>query len=411
MKRLLIFMVILVGAGGLIFWLLENTQGSMLVSTQHLVVEFSLSTALLVALMSLATIGLLYFLLRLLLTPGWRMLVGRKQRRLDRWTQKNLQGRIALAEGRWDIAQQYLLDSADKLDPPTELLSYLAAAVAAAEQGNAEDALATLRRAENSSVGDELTIGVARARLLVEQSRYQEAQEQLLGLHGTNVKQPYVLILLAKTYRALGQWDKLEQLLPDLQRNNGIDKSALADWQGVIRRGQLQHFGQPEGSGINGLKQLELLWSRVEKAIKTDPGVLGDYGQALIRIGEGNVAETVLRKALNKFWDDDLALQYGQCASGDSAKQLAVAERWLSDRSDNADLLLTLGRLCKRNELWGKARDYLEASQSLNKRPETLAELAIVMAHLGDHESSRQYFQRGFLESLELEDELLPESA
>ena len=38
------------------------------------------------------------------------------------------------------------------------------------------------------------------------------------------------------------------------------------------------------------------------------------------------------------------------------------AESWLKQHPDDAALLLTLGRLCAQQELWGKAQSYLDAS-------------------------------------------------
>ena len=43
------------------------------------------------------------------------------------------------------------------------------------------------------------------------------------------------------------------------------------------------------------------------------------------------------------------------------------AERWLSSRSRDPELLATLGRLCCQAELWGKAKSFLEASLSFEE--------------------------------------------
>ena len=79
-------------------------------------------------------------------------------------------------------------------------------------------------------------------------------------------------------------------------------------------------------------------------------------------------------------------------------QRLKIAEGWLKERPDNADLLLSLARLCKCSELWGKARDYLEAALKLEGRSELYAELAEVMGHLGEHDKSLQLYRQGLLE-------------
>ena len=59
-------------------------------------------------------------------------------------------------------------------------------------------------------------------------------------------------------------------------------------------------------------------------------------------------------------------LLYAQCRAPDATRQLETAERWLVSHSHDAALLYTLGRLCERQQLWGKAQTYLEASLALD---------------------------------------------
>jgi uncharacterized protein HemY len=47
--------------------------------------------------------------------------------------------------------------------------------------------------------------------------------------------------------------------------------------------------------------------------------------------------------------------------------------------------------------LWGKARDYLESSLRVQRNPEACAELARLLAQMGDTERSNQLFQEGRL--------------
>ena len=78
-----------------------------------------------------------------------------------------------------------------------------------------------------------------------------------------------------------------------------------------------------------------------------------------------------------------------------ATNQLQTAEAWLKDHPNDPSLLLTLGRLCLQTSLWGKARDYLESSLRVQRNPEACAELARLLAQLGDTERSNQLFQEG----------------
>jgi HemY protein len=56
--------------------------------------------------------------------------------------------------------------------------------------------------------------------------------------------------------------------------------------------------------------------------------------------------------------------------------RIAHAERWLNSHPRDASLLLTLGRLCREKQLWGKAQSYLEASLAVEASAEAHLELA-----------------------------------
>jgi HemY protein len=129
------------------------------------------------------------------------------------------------------------------------------------------------------------------------------------------------------------------------------------------------------------------------------------YCEALHRLGADDEAESLLRKALKQGYDARLVRLYGQLRSKDSAKQLQLAEGWLQQQPKDPLLLLSLGRLCLSCELWGKARDYFEASLLLQPDAENCAELARLLARLGDVGRSNQLLQQG----LELMGQALPE--
>ena len=60
-----------------------------------------------------------------------------------------------------------------------------------------------------------------------------------------------------------------------------------------------------------------------------------------------------------------------------------MAEKWLPSHSEDANLLLALGRICRRLEYMGKARDYLSTAIKLDPRPQTFLEMAQVLHIFG----------------------------
>ena len=77
---------------------------------------------------------------------------------------------------------------------------------------------------------------------------------------------------------------------------------------------------------------------------------------------------------------------------------LLLMEAWLKQRPNNPILLLTLGRLSLRNQLWGKGREYFELALRVTNSPELCAEinaeLARLLEHLGEHDKSLACYQK-----------------
>ena len=63
--------------------------------------------------------------------------------------------------------------------------------------------------------------------------------------------------------------------------------------------------------------------------------------------------------------------------------QLEQAERWLPRHNQDAVLLRVLGTLCQRQQLWGKAQTYLEASLALDNNWRAQLALGEMLGRLG----------------------------
>ncbi|HWN30937.1 MAG TPA: hypothetical protein VNN78_06165, partial [Burkholderiales bacterium] len=69
-------------------------------------------------------------------------------------------------------------------------------------------------------------------------------------------------------------------------------------------------------------------------------------------------------------------------------------ERWLPDHPDDACLLLTLGRLCAHQGLWGKAQSYLEASIGVEPTATAHRELAKLHEKIGQSEAADVHYRK-----------------
>ena len=93
-------------------------------------------------------------------------------------------------------------------------------------------------------------------------------------------------------------------------------------------------------------------------------------------------AADLLARSLERNWDSGSVLLYAECEPDDGTRQLETAERWLMDHPQDALLLYALGRLCERQQLWGKAQTYLEASLALDEHWRAHVALGELLARL-----------------------------
>jgi HemY protein len=82
---------------------------------------------------------------------------------------------------------------------------------------------------------------------------------------------------------------------------------------------------------------------------------------------------------------------YAECRTADVTRQIETAERWLGSRAQDPRLLFALGRLCERQQLWGKAQSYYEASLALDDHWRTRIALGELLGQLGRHDDANAH--------------------
>lgn len=386
MKFLLFALLAVAGAVGLAL-LAQEDPGYVLLAWSDWTVETSLSLLVVVLVLGFA---LLYAGIRLLLggihLPG-RMAHWSRQRRTARARRSTQQGMIALAEGNWKKAERLL--NRDALDSELPLINYLGAARAAQKLGADDRRDDYLSRAHRSMPEAELAVGLTQAEVQLSSGQTEHALATLMHLRSVAPRHTYVLYLLKRLYERLGDWTSIHDLLPELRRQKALDESAA---DALEQRAHFELLGAAAASG--DLAALRTRWEAVPKRMRGGT-LLATFATALDRAGESNEAERLLRDAIKQSWDPALVRLYGMVRGNDAEKQLLAAESWLANHERQPDLLLTLGRLSLRNQLWGKARAYFEASIGSEPRPETYCELGHLLNRLGEPDQARDCFRGG----------------
>ncbi|AZT82636.1 heme biosynthesis protein HemY [Marinobacter sp. NP-4(2019)] len=407
---LIILVALLIGTG--LSMGLEYDLGYIRISLGHYLIEtnFWVGLALLVAVvvLSILTINLIRrFRHGTGLMAGW--LARSNQRRARRRT---TQGLLALAEGNWPRARKLLTSSANHADTP--LINYLAAAQAAFESGDHDSVDELLRAAFESTPGSDMAVGITQAQLQLAGNRLEQALATLIRLRKQAPNHPFVLKLLKNTYLRLEDWRELSKLLPEMRKRNLLAPDEVETLERTVWQNLLQQAAEDcrrqTGTDSASLEPLTRLWDELPGVLRRDEHTIREYARLLAALGDEAQSETLLRKVLRNHWSDELINLYGRIKGHKPDEQLLVAEQWLKDRPNNAELLLALGRLSLRNELWGKAREYFETSLHLRRSRETLAELSRLNAHMGEEDTSVKLLMQGLLKDSELPDLPMPKA-
>lgn len=327
-------------------------------------------------------------------------LMGASGRLVNPWSGRNRsrrvqlaaqRGLLELAAGRWSHALRLLRRAAEHSSQP--LVPYLAAARAASELGEHATADQLLEQARLREPKAAVAVALAQAQLLMARGEDERAVATLQPVRDKHPRHPLALRLLQQLYLRLGNWAALCELLPDLRRQRLLKDSEL---DALERQARSALLAQAAQSGERPLATLQQVWQQLPQASRQTPALVACYAEQLLGLGAGSEAEDVLRGALKGQFDERLAYLYGLAEGRDPARQLASAQAWLKAHPEHPGLLLSLGRLALRNQLWGKARDYFEHSLRLERRAETYGELARLLARLGEEERSNRLLQEGF---------------
>jgi HemY protein len=382
--RLGALLLLALAGGALIAHLLMEDVGYVLINIRGYAIEMSVPGLLLALL-------LLYLIVRLLL----RVLKAPRQLgravggvRSSRARKQVTRGLIAVAEGNAARGERLLTRGARRSETP--LLNYMAAAQAAQVQGADQRRDDWLKLARERSPEAENAVLLTQAELQIDHGQLPQAIATLERVGEVAPNNHRRLTLLAKASRASEDWEALRDLLPRLIRTQALARGELATLQRDVCAVFLQRAAR-EGDAA----QVDEAWHSLPKASRADPAMFALYAAAAARCGDHDRLERMLRKALKTTWSPALVATYGELETSRPAAQLAHLEAWLARRGDDAELLLAAARLCIQNQLWGKARSYLESSLSLRPDPHAYRLYGELLDKMGEADAAAEAFRQG----------------
>ena len=360
---------------------LFEDPGYVAISFRGYLIEMSVPAMMLIAASLL--IGI-WFAGKMIMAPrrlgeaAGRFRAGRAGERLTK-------GMIQVAEGNFARGEKMLARSAGASDSP--LFNYLQAARAAHLQGNDERRDEWLKLAYEQTPEANNAVLLTQAEFQLDRAQYEQALATLRRIEETSRDHSYAASLLGRLYFRLEDWKQLGELLPRLQKHKQIKPETLNEWAIRVHQEYLRR-------AVDDVA-IAAAWNAVPKRYKSELRVLEAWYKGLIRVGMHERAEKDLVAALKAEWRGPLVRLFGLVDGADATKQLKRAESWLAKRGEDPDLLLTAARLCLRNELWGKARSYLESVISLRPTPEAYSEYGRLLNQLGEADAAADAYRDG----------------
>ena len=155
------------------------------------------------------------------------------------------------------------------------------------------------------------------------------------------------------------------------QRSRALNSSEFTQLEQTYWAGKL--------SAAADIDELKALWDSLTRKQQLDQVILAEYVEQRIGWGQEVGVQALLEKGIKRQWNDRLVYQYGRLTLGPAFERLKIAEKWhstLSVQKHNPILLLTLGRLACRSQLWGMGQSYLKESLKIRPEIETFHALA-----------------------------------
>lgn len=219
---------------------------------------------------------------------------------------------------------------------------------------------------------------ITEAELHLEAGDSSAALEAIRQLHSSGARHVQALRLELLACQQAGLWKDVIRLSRQLGKRKALHPTVLTKARALA---YVELLRQRQGD-LAGLQQL---WLEIASTDRFIPAIAHAAASAFAHAGQHTLALEIVEQALNNDWDGDLVLLYGQMGMVENVStQIQSAENWLRQYPQDIHLLVTLGKLCMRAELWGKAADYLQRGQRVEMSHEVLLALAQLKERTGD---------------------------
>lgn len=193
--------------------------------------------------------------------------------------------------------------------------------------------------------------------MLNDERQSEQALEVFNELNESGARHIHALRLALKANQGVNNWGEVVRLVRQLDKNKALNPALSLR----LRELAYEHLLSDPGQDADGVRAT---WAGIPDAEKTSPFVAKRAAEAFHAHGMDKEGRAAIEAALEKEWDDRLVCAYRLCAAeaGSPAllAQIERCEEWAREHPGDIELMLTLGVLCLKQKLWGKAQRHLE---------------------------------------------------
>ncbi|WEF35364.1 heme biosynthesis protein HemY [Pseudoduganella chitinolytica] len=306
-----------------------------------------------------------------------------RQRKRERDGNKGLRDALkALFEGRFGHAEKAALRAAELPEN---------AGVAALIGARAAHRMRQHARRDQwiARIADDPAMKTARlmtmTELLVDDHQPEAALAAVRELNASGTRHIHALQWSLKAEQQAKNWPEVLRLVRSLDKHKALHPALSARLRELAYNDLLS-------DKTHDAESLMRVWSTIPSNDRVKPVVACRAATALNGRGLHDEARLVAEESLKANWDERVIRAYRDAAApaGSAAllAQIEHCEAWLLERPNDAELALTLGSLCLKQKLWGKAQRYLEQALSDATEPPMVREAHLKLAQL--HEALQQ---------------------
>lgn len=225
------------------------------------------------------------------------------------------------------------------------------------------------------------------ARLDIQQGQQQDALERLEQLDEKAASHPQVIRVKAQAMGELGQWQALQESLPQWRKPL---KGDYITWAQAVAKGKFAEIASKQGAIA-----LQQHWQDLPRKLRNDDAYRAAYVQQLLEQGMHKEAELRLTEWQKKGPHPVLLPMMAELSMPNPDKAIAALEQWIKQDDTNAQLYSILGRLAYNAGDDILAEKVLLKSVKLNENPKDLMILAQISERRHNDAQALSLYKRG----------------